>query len=329
MLSDLLSRLSLVYDFKVNNTETREKTLALINAAGREMWAATDLPGSVMEQVFILDAAQNQVSLPWYVDQVRAMKWRTGGKITLTDARPRYHHSPFRQTFDNYRVKHKTPLHTPLSAESQLRVELGAAETEPITVTIIGQTTTAMRTRQVLRILAGATEATTTLQFTTEAPFGVTDIVKSARTTADVRIYDALDNEVAFIAASERRASNTIVAITDVDSPASTPANAVEVLYKLPYPELYYDEDTFNGMPMLEDAVYWLARSNYHYTFTNEEAMAQAVLEKQNAMEVLAKIVENHDTATENKLQFGPNRYEAPWLTRVTPPASTYDYYRR
>lgn len=331
MLSDLIFRLSQVFEYKTNNTDTRKKTLAFINAAGREVWHSSDLPGSMMEQLFVMDRTLNQVSLPWYVDEIRAMRRRgTGMKVQLQDLRPRYHATPWKQPYHIFRVKGKSPLIVPLSAASQLTVTLGEAEDEALTVTIMGQTSTSARARQQLTFLPGATTHTTTLQFTTEAPFGVTDIVKDRRTNTDITITDALGNTVALLPAPSLRASNTIVSLTDDMSPAAQLDDTIEVLFKTPYPEMYYDEDTFAGSQQLEDAVYWFARSHYSSSMTDEGSSARAILEKQNAMSILQAVVENMESNVERTMEVAPNRFASAWQRSMfgNIPAGGSDYYR-
>lgn len=334
MLGDLITRLSIVFDYKSNNTATREKTLGFINAAAREIWHMTDLPGSLMEQAFAFDRSRGQVSLPWYVDHVRAMRRRnTGTKLVLEDLRPRYHHTPWRQPYWNFRIKGTSPLHTPLTAESQLTVTLGAAESSAIEVTIVGQTTTAARAREVLTFLPGATTATTTAQFTTENPFGVTQISKSNRTAADVTITDGTDTEVAVIASTEKFAKNTIISVTDLDNPAPQVDDTIEVLFKLPCFELANDEDLFANSPQLEDALYWLARSHYHSTFLDADGNSSnmAVAEQAKAMAVLEAFVQNLESDAEHKIQAAPNRFAETWAqNRVANIGSSgSDYYVR
>jgi hypothetical protein len=335
MLGDLINRLSLVFDYKSSATgPTRDKTLAIINAAAREIWHMTDLPGSLMEQAFTFDRSQNQISLPWYVDHIRAVRRRnTGTKIILEDMRPRYHHTPWRQPYWTFRIKGTSPLIKPLAAESQLTVTLGAAEAKTVEVAITGQSTTASRTREVLRFLPGATTATTTAQFTTEAPFGVTSITKDSRTLADVTVTDALGNTVAMIASTEKMAKNTIISVTDLDNPAQSLDDVMEVLFKLPCFELYYDEDLFANSPQLEDALYWLARSHYHSTFLDADGNSSnmAVAENAKAMEVLTAFVENLESDAEHKIQVGINRFSEAWAqNRVANiGASGGDYYVR
>lgn len=332
MLSDLIYRLSQVFEYKTNTTETRVKTLAFINAAGRELWNSSDLPGSVMEQMFEFDRSQRQVSLPWYVDQIRAMRrHNTGTKIVMQDLRPRYHSSPWRQPYNVFRIRGRTPLIKPLAAASQLTVTLGAAETEPLTVTIVGQTSVADRSRQQLNFLPGATTHTSSLQFTTANPFGVTDIIKSRRTIADVSITDATGVVVATIPASTTRAVNTIVTLTDYDNPSAQIDDTIEVLFKLPYPELYYDEDTFASSPILEDAIYWMARSHYSSSMTDENSGARAVAEKQNAVAILRQLVENMESDAEHMMQTSPNRFSPSRGVGLIGaiPNSNIDYYTR
>ena len=332
MLSDLIYRLSQVLEYKTNNAETRVKTLSFINAAGRELWNTSDLPGSVMEQTFEFDRTLRQVSLPWYVDQIRAMRRRnTGTKVIMQDLRPRYHHSPWRQPYNTFRIRGKTPLLRPLAAASQLTATLGAAETEPLTVTLIGQTSVADRTRQQLSFLPGATTHTSSLQFTTALPFGVTDIVKSRRTLADVTVTDATGATVAIIPASALRASNTIVTLTDYDNPSAQIDDTIDVLFKLPYPELFNDEDTFASSTILEDAIYWMARSHYSSSMTDEFSGARAVAEKQNAMQLIRQFVENMETDAEHMIQTSPNRFSPSRSLGLLGaiPTGNVDYYSR
>lgn len=315
MLIDLLNRLAVDFEYETNSTAaSRAKTLAYINAASRELWNGNDLPGSLMEQAFTMDRSLNQVSLPWYVHSIRGMRRRlTGMKITMHDMRPRYYASPWMQPYNNFRIKRRTPLLRPLTAESQLTATITTAETDAVSITFIGQTTTANKARQTVTLAAGALTGTTSLQFTTEAPFGMIGISKDTRTSSDVTITDATNTIVATIPATETRATNTIVMLTDIANPSYNPEDTVECLFKLPCEELFYDEDLFAGSQALEDAVYWMARYYYHSSSVVENMASVAAIEKANALDIAESVINNDESEAEHPIEVAPNRFSGVW----------------
>ena len=74
MLSDMLQYAAEATGVRDVNSATRAQLLRYINRAGRELYEKYDLPGTVLEVTACVDPTEGQITLPWYVDQIRAAR---------------------------------------------------------------------------------------------------------------------------------------------------------------------------------------------------------------------------------------------------------------
>ena len=293
------------------STDARNQLLRYLNTAGREIWNTKDIPGSTVEQFFTVPTNDTTgvvlMTLPWYCDGLRACRWAlTGDKITLNDTRPRYHSTPWKQPFLTWRIKQRVPLATSLSVVGPVTFTLALAQADAVNITVSGATSTSTSVSETVTILAGGLTATTTSQWSAD---GITSITKNVITTVDVAITDAGGINVGIIPARQPKANNILVQISDEYAPISyEPDGVIEVLYKLPYQELYFDGDTF-GESYLEDALVWRARANYEALKLDDNALNRASVLAAKANEILGQIIVNQESEAEMVVNFAPNRY--------------------
>lgn len=295
MLRDILSELSEATSISLAGTDNRAQLLRFVNRAAREFYSTADFPGTLFEQTFEIHEENQQISLPWYVDQVRLIRRANSRTRTNTELMaPRYHSGRWKQPYNVVRVMARRALHTPLTVESQLTATIAIAQTEPFTVTITGQTPSASTISETLTFLAGELTKTTTAQFSKDEPIGVEAISKSAITTCDVIIKDATAVEIALLPARLTYASHVILMTNDYDLGAysNTTDNEIELLYKRTFTPVYYDTDEF-FFPALETAILWKARSYAHSMAKDEDARAQAILTSQKADTLASDVIAN------------------------------------
>lgn len=294
MLRNILSELSEAVSIPATSADNRAQLLRYINRAYHEFYSTCDLPGSIWEQVFTLTEDVQQISLPWYVGQVRMMRRPyTRLNHTIENLAPRYHSSRWTQPYKTVRFMATRALHTPLSLESQITFTIPIAQTIPFTVTITGQTPSAASITERLTFLAGELTKTTTNQFSKDEPIGIESISKSEILTCDLQVKDGANTALSTIPAQLSQARHIILMTNDYDLGTYTNADSqIELLYKRTFVPVYNDEDEF-CTPLLETAILWKARS-YAYSMAKDELSAQqALLAEQKANQLATEVLTN------------------------------------
>lgn len=260
-----------------SNVDKTTQLLMWANRGARALYDSYDLPGSVKEQFFCVDWSQYVVTLPWYVGGVRGLRYNNiSQRINQIDMRPRYNSSPWVQPLLTFRTLQPTPLATSLTQAGTLTFTIASAETEPFTVTIIGQTSTADRVIETLTFNVGDVTKTTGNQWNQEAPFGITSIKKNAYTANDVVITEtATGTEVGRISNGQYEAINTRVQIVDwnVTPPVWSNGNCIEVLYKQRYQPFFTVEDSWID-ERLEQALVYMVKYLWAMETKPDEAAA-------------------------------------------------------
>jgi len=310
MLRDILANLQ----DSLGVSADRARLVRFVNQAYHEYYHRTDLPGSLLEQVFEFDNGDQVATLPWYVGEVRALRRAVSRQpVTMHDMAPRYHTKAWRQQRWEFRLVGRRAIHTPLSVESQLTVTIPLAQTDTFSVTIKGQTPSAASITETLTFAPGELSKTTTAQFAKDDPAGIEAITRNGAVTADIVIEDAAGVELALLPNSQEYAEHIHIQWNDSDTGQnSTTDNNIEILYKKRFTPLTLDTDVCVFTP-IENAICWKARS-YHYSFSKDElAGQQAVLASQKADELFAQATQTRDMETVAIIQQEPNRFERAW----------------
>lgn len=316
MLRDILANLQ----DSLGVSADRARLVRFVNQAYREFYQRTDLPGSLMEQVFEFNVGDQVATLPWYVGEVRAMRRLNSRQpVTAHSMLPRYHSRAWRQQRWEFRMLGRRAIHTPLSVESQLTVAIPIAQAATFSVTIKGQTASAATITETLTFAPGELTKTTTAQFAKDDPSGIEAITRDGAVTADITIEDGAGVELALLANSQDAASHVVIQWNDLDTGThSTTDNNIEILYKKTYNPLIHDTDV-PVFPAIVDAIVWKARS-YHYSFSKDEfAGQQAILATQKADALFTAAIETQDMEAVAVIQAAPNRFERAWDDAWTP----------
>lgn len=287
MLRDLLQ-----YAYEVTGIplDKRDQLLRLVNRAARELYDCADLPGSYGEKVFTFDAdsgTEKLITLPWFIGSIRAARlYEIGPRIDLVSVAEKYAPRSWQPPFLEWRVYHRSPLVRTLTQATQLTFTISTAETTPIEITVVGQTTTAARVNETVIIDVGATSVTTLNQWSQDDPDGIVSLQKNRVTNTDVVVTTTVDGtEVSKIPNRAFEARNIVIQISDDLSSYSTIDNSVEILYKKVWIPFYYDTDVFCA-PELEDAIVWKLREHW---YSVKAADAQNELMAAAAMAAKAK----------------------------------------
>lgn len=279
-----------------------------INLAGRELFNSYDLPNSLDEMLVTLgsDAYDKQrVSLPWQVAKVRAvMDDAQDYQWDLLDIRHSYQEGTWRPPYYGFRVvKSNAALSREIVDTGPLTFTLSAVEADDVSITINGKGANGSRIAEVVIINAGSLAATTT-----KAYFDVYSINKHNVTTADITVTDILGNTVSFIPNFRQLAKFTWVNIQQRGQSYGQD-KVLRVLYKMFYPDMVEEYDTFICGEEYEDIIYWETLSRLWSSEDSDGAADKALLAKQRSLALLERIINDEDRTKQVRASFGMNRY--------------------
>jgi hypothetical protein len=317
MLSDIIKYASEITNIRDTTPQEHDQLLLYINRAAREIYHTWDLPHSLWERYFCIDTADQLITLPWYVDEIRGIRRATfSSKIQLVDMRPRYHYRPWRQPTLQWRLMSESALERTITQAGRLVVSLAGMEDVSLTVTIVGQTTTSGLTRENLIFEPGVTQLTTTNQYTQDTPNGIKSITKSAASAYDLIVTQELDGlQIASIANFNRIAKNQCIQVHDGNySLIFAPTECSEILFKWPYKPLVEDSDLFIGTERFDDVIVWKIREHWHSTRPEEGGLALACSQK--CLTLIQKLSENIESSAEKQVQYAEDGLERAPLYR-------------
>lgn len=302
MLKTILLDCSAAVGVSLTEADKRAWLIAKINGAAEELYNSGDNAGCLREQVFTVESTQQQTTLPYYVDKIRAAReWNTSRKMHLNDMRPRYQTSKWRQPFLFWRVKGIVPLMRELSNQGTLTCIFREAVTTRTKLTVTGATSTASRWVETLTYEVGDTSKTTSKSYVS-----IESISKNITTTSDLVIYDASAATVAEIPNHELSSRYTLVQVTDEESPVLSPNNVFEVLYKIRFSPFINDTDEF-PCPNFDKAIYW--KTLEHIWAEQKDRGDAAILAGQKCAAIVAQLNANDSGGIEVEMDFGRPRY--------------------
>lgn len=309
-LKHILEDIGSILGFDLTNADQVAYLTEQVNHAAVELYNSMDLPGSIREQIFqVSDTDNYQVSFPYYVDKIRAIRFynTSGGKIRLEDMRPRYHlHRWGNQGILTYRVKMSNyPLANDIENAGPLTFELptGKTETADVLITIIGSVPGAERVQETIRLLAGQSSVQTTEAYET-----VFSIIKQSINRYNITIKDIDDVTLGEIPNSELQTCYTLVQIRQDDfAPLYNnqyPLNTIEVLYKQKFTGFRNLYDEFPA-PNCDKIIYWKFAEHYYAHKPGMEQRALAAKMKTDAL--LAELNTNDEMGKTIQIEYAPN----------------------
>lgn len=277
------------------------RALREINLAYQELWGTNDFENSVQEMSVKPIDQSNIITLPWYVDVIKAVKYNPSReRVRLFDVRPYYQDDTYWQSIYAWRVLGNSPLNTSIINATTLTLRIPEAETERFVVTIQGPSDHSQSTREQVTFEPGDVEKETTRAFV-----DVTSISKDVLTANDVTVLTASDVEIAHIPNNRYEARNMVIQITDKLYKPCTFCQCWDILFKRPCPILVYPETPVPGEQALMNKVMeWV-------TLPQEDGGAQAQLFNIKS-ESLLKITNNNQKGTDKPLDI----QSSPWTRR-------------
>ena len=240
-LSFILSQVGKKVGLNPADTNQRSVLLRFVNEAATELYQQSDMSGCLEEQYFKINANQT-ISLPDYVGQVRAMREAdTQIAYSLSQMRPRYNEFNWTDGWRNYRVKGLHPLQSPILNQSVVTLIVKAVENPPITVQISGP-------------VIGSSIATETIvmdattKTSVNAYLDITAFTKTAVSIYDVTMFDVDGNQLSVIANNKLQAKFQILDISAcpwIPPQSSGLLGWMEVLYKKALIWFQNDTDEF------------------------------------------------------------------------------------
>lgn len=309
-LKNILSDIAVNLGLSIDNEDELAFYTEKVNQVARELYDSSDLPGSLREQVFqIDDSATYQISLPWYIDEVRAIRLfnTVGGKIRLEDLRPRYHNGRWGSASGiTFRVKqNNAALARDISNAGLLTFSLpeDQVEASDITITVVGGNSVSSRFQETITLEAGASNVTTTKGFEY-----VDSIRKSTTNNYDITITDIDNIELGVIPNNELGTCYTIVSVREDDlafkQNNSFPLNTYEVLFKQKFNGFVNLYDEF-PCPKFDKIIYWKFIEHYNADKPGFEQRAYAA--KLKADELINQLKAGNESGKNMTLQYAEN----------------------
>lgn len=247
-LSDIIERVKSSLNMRDDTADKRTFMLREINRAAKQLWESNDLVLALKEQYFSFPTDDSQVTLPWYVGELRGVRRPSidpRDPIKLHDMRPRYHYNSWGDTgLNTFRVKQISPLARLIENPLPLSVIVDEAQASAVTIRITGETDLAASATEIITLTSGTLEAAFTKLF-----INIRSIRKSVVTSADVIIQDSASTVLSVIPNMLYEPRYLLVNITESGCfvhAAVSSCFAVEVLYKPTYIPFINDYDTFN-----------------------------------------------------------------------------------
>lgn len=285
------------------NIQDRDVVLREINFAWRELWIVDDMPNSVQE-VTVQGDTNARLSLPYYVEELRAVKPNCSRypTIQLLTPRTQYDETQYIQSPFTWQVLGTNPLNRTIDNATTLNLKFAEPVTEQVIATLSGPTENAAEDREQIIFLPNESSKQTTKRF-----MDLTSASKDSFTSSDLRILDYNNEELGLIPNAAFEGRYTIVQITDkCNQPACcTPCKCYDVLFKRAVPFLYYDEQHIpNGFQeaLMTKTMEWIL-------LPKDEQEKKALLFADKTKALMSLTNEDNNQGMRRKLDLGRNKF--------------------
>lgn len=295
------------------DSDNREVLLRYLNEAARECYMQSDMPGSLMEQVFKVNGDQT-ITMPHYVGPIRAVRELASFQTWhINQMRPRYNQFNWQDMWRNFRLRNTEALQCSVTNASVgvISVPLLEPSDAPLKVTVTGPTTMASQINETV-VMDNLAVLTNGLYLKSTAN-NFTDYVavkKNIVTQYDVTLQDIDSKVLTVIPNTEYEA---IYQVLDISSCPWLPQNTsvinnyVEILYKQKLKYLSNDGDEFPAF-------------NYDDILVNK--IMQLYMEEQNkpeaataydakATRTMARLHQEQNKATEDLIALISNPHDS------------------
>lgn len=308
MLYDIITELAQELGRELSNSADRLWLVQQINHAARELYGTNDIRGCEWEKVFNVGTTDQQIALPWYVQEIIAVRdYDTRVNVQQVDMRPRYARSGWKkpylqEPYLQWRQKGDSALQRNLNDEAAITLSLpsGCAATAAMTLYVTGSNEQSSRVVEAVQFAVGDTTKTTTNFFS-----DIKSIRRGALTsTYDLLVTDIEGNEIAMLPNNQQQTRYSLVQILDRDE-VNNEARLVEVLYKKRFEPMVVDTDTFSSGDTYDKVIYWKTLELILAKQDGKEDKAAMCGNKAAAL--LANIISSDSGSIEMMVDFGRN----------------------
>ena len=298
MLLDVYNNLKTRIGFKDSE---RNLIVAKLNDAWKEIYDSVDLPESRDEKVFDVNVASQVITLPWFVENIRKIRWYDPRLPLDVDAQGnRYNDSVGNELWiKKWRKVKKGALARSIDNYTTLKVSVPLAESEIFSVTVKGQTTNSAYSAETLTFAVGELEKETTGNFVE-----VQSISKNVTTASDVTIKDASDNILMVIPNHLKTFKYYTIQILDqLSSTLQQNFSSVEVYFKYAFHPVENDEDEFLFENKYDMAVLW------KYLEQNKNNYMEVAAAQEKCKQVIDNVIKNEADGVVSKINFKRNPF--------------------
>jgi len=301
-LLDILKKIESSKGFKITNVSERANLVKKINTAALELYTKTDLDGSLMEQLFVIDVQSANIVLPPEAGWIRGCRYADARiRVDQSDIRPRYHHGGFhREVWPlKFRELPRRATFLDITNQSVIKLTLPIANGDSFKLVLIGKNSNSQYVKEELDFGAGDTEKETMSEFDE-----ISSIIKDKRTTYDITVADVNDAVLAIFPNYSKELIHLALQISDA---TEYPYGIfpIEVLFKRHYISMEDDYDTFLCGSQYEDAIYWKFRELYALDKENDYQGAKEMRDK--ASNLKADIDDQVSMGQTLKINFAAN----------------------
>ncbi len=294
---------TLAREIGAHPTNQRAMLLGRINAAAKELYESTDLPGSLREGTFEI-TSDAVIALPYYVGPLRAMRHSNiKYRVELNDMSPKYNYQAWTKDWNNWRVLPTSPIQRSIvNASLPIFVSIASVDTLNVNITFVGSTVSAQRVRETVTMLAGETEQTLTTAFT-----NIISISKDITNNQDITVTgaDADGNEITLAVIPNDRLESSYT-IVDVSKYPGLNATCMDVLFKFPLFEMLDDGDTF-PCEGFDDAIVYKCLHIWYANQANGGEKSMGYYNKVN--QIIFERTTHTNGTTQKEITFAPNQY--------------------
>ena len=286
-----------------SDEQQRAVLVRFLNEGARELYAQSDMAGSLMEMPFKVNGDQT-ISFPSDVGRIRAMRdLNNQSNWNLRQMRPRYYAFNWTDMWKGFRLKNKQCLQNSVTNQSQAVITVSATENPPVVVTITGRTE--FSNRVVESVTLDQNSVTTTNTF-----IDYTAITKDRANGYDITISDVDGNVLTVVPNNNLSAQYQIVDVSQcpfLPQNTSPLDNYLEVLYKVTLNYLTDDGDEFPGFDYDDIIV-----NKMMQLFKEEQDKTDAATMYDNkATRSLARLNEEQNRGTEDTVSVVQNKHDS------------------
>lgn len=294
--------------FKASSQQQTANALSLINDAAAELYDNNDFPNCQFEQLFQLGVTDQQITLPYFVDRIDAIRdYDSRYNVNISDMRPRY--ASMGWTDDGWypykwSIKQtEAPLAQNIQNEAPVTLTISSANGTAFNVSIVMVTANSAQITEVVSF--GANDTTKT---TVNVPTDIKKIVKDIVTQFDITLTDADGNVLAVLQNSEKRTSYTWVQVLDRYQVRGQ-TQLVEILYKKRFTPFSTDADSFPCGDKYDKAIYWKAIELFSARKDGPDNAQKAIMAQAKCNQIITQLTQNMTKQERQFMDFGQNKW--------------------